>query len=77
VDLRWDSGCFWWIREDWVFDSALIRWELLEGGFSDLGDPANGKLRGKIIGGLKVFWCWPMAAVDITLRLLESLLKRD
>lgn len=25
VDLRWDSGCFWWIREDWVFDSALIR----------------------------------------------------
>jgi hypothetical protein len=25
VDLRWDSGCFWWIREDWVFDSALFR----------------------------------------------------
>jgi len=52
-------------------------WELLEG-VSDLRDPANGKLRVRIIGGLKVFWCWPMAAVDITsLRLLESLAKRD
>lgn len=40
-------------------------WELLEG-VSDLRDPANGKLRVRIIGGLKVFWCWPMAAVDIT-----------
>ena len=55
-------------RGDWRFDGRAV----LEGrgncwrGVSDLGDPANGKLRGRIIGGLKVFCCWPMAAVDIT-----------
>lgn len=48
-----------------------VLWELLEG-VSDLRDPANGKLGGRVIGGLKVFCCWPMVAVDITSRSLGS-----